>query len=200
MKDQLLKTAAELFLTLGFKSVTMDDLAQKLGISKKTIYTHYPTKTRLIEATTFYVLENITAGIEEIRSRKHNPIEELFEIKQFTMNYLKDERSSPQFQLQKYYPEIYNRLQLNHLDLIHCSIEENLKSGIETGDYRANISIPFISKIYFVGITGIKDPNLFPLETTGINNLYNQYLDYHLRAIVTPKGLEKLKEFITIDE
>lgn len=199
LKEQILSTAAELFLTLGFKSVTMDDIAQNLGISKKTIYAHFPTKRKLIEATTLHVLENITRGIQDIRNKNHNPIEELFKIKQFTTAYLKDEKSSPQFQLEKYYPQIYRDVQNNHLDLIHYSIEENLKKGIEAGYYRQGIQVSFISKIYFVGISGLKDPNLFPVGT-GMHNLYEQFLEYHLRAIVTDKGLKKLKEFITIDE
>ncbi len=200
LKEQIISTAAELFITLGFKSVTMDDIAQNMGISKKTIYANFPTKRKLIEATTLHVLENITHGIQDIRNKNYNPIEELFKIKQFTTTYLKDEKSSPQFQLEKYYPQIYKDVQLNHLDLIHCSIEENLKRGIENGYYREGIPLNFISKIYFVGVTGLKDPNLFPDGSLGMHNLYEQFLEYHLRAIVTEKGLIKLKEFITIDE
>jgi len=198
LKDQILSTAADLFLNLGFKSVTMDDIAQNLGISKKTIYTHFPTKKKLIEATTLHVLDHITQGIREIRNENFNPIEELFKIKKFTTSYLKDEKSSPQFQLEKYYPQIYKDVQMNHLDLIHCSIEENLKRGIKSGYYRDTLSLKFISKIYFVGISGLKDPNIFPLGSQGMHNLYEQFLEYHLRAIVTEKGLRKLNEFITL--
>ncbi len=199
MKEQIINTSADLFLSLGFKSVTMDDIAQNMGISKKTIYAHFPTKTKLIEAVTLFVLKNITDGIEEIKSQKHNPIEELFKIKQFTTSYLKDERSSPQFQLEKYYPKIYKEVQESNHHLISCSIEENLKRGIEVGYYRPNIPLNFISKIYFVGISGLKDVELFPPKKEGMTSLYNNFLEYHLRAISTPAGLEKLKQFITQD-
>ena len=177
----------------------MDDIAQNMGISKKTIYAHFPTKTKLIEAATLFVLKNITDGIEEIKSQKHNPIEELFKIKQFTTTYLKDEKSSPQFQLEKYYPNIYKEVYESNYHLISCSIEENLKRGIEVGYYRPNIPITFISKIYFVGISGLKDQVLFPTKNEGMTSLYNNFLEYHLRAISTPVGLEKLKQFITQD-
>ena len=177
----------------------MDDIAQNMGISKKTIYTHFPTKTKLIEAATLFVLESITNGIEEIKRKKYHPIEELFKIKQFTTSYLKDEKSSPQYQLEKYYPRIYREVhQCNH-HLISCSIEENLERGIATGDYRPNIPVDFISRIYFVGITGLKNPELFRSQSSGLTILYNNFLEYHLRAIATPAGLEKLKQFITHD-
>lgn len=177
----------------------MDDIAQNMGISKKTIYAHFPTKTKLIEAATLFVFKNITDGIEDIKSRKQNPIEELFKIKQFTTSYLKDEKSSPQFQLEKYYPKIYKDIHQSNLHLISCSIEENLKRGMEMGYYRPNIPINFISKIYFIGISGLKDQELFPTENEGMTSLYNNFLEYHLRAISTRAGLEKLKQFITQD-
>lgn len=200
IQEEILNTAAELFLTLGVKSVTMDDIANKMGKSKKTLYANYSTKTKLIEATTLYVLQKITEGIDEIRKEGHDPIKELFKIKQFTIGYLKDEMSSPQYQLEKYYPKIYKDLHINRMDLIHLSVRENLEEGIRTGMYRPEIPVEFITKIYFVGVTGIKDRDLFPEENSGIKSLYNKFLEYHLRAIVTPKGLKRLKEHITIDE
>ena len=52
MREKIIHNASELFITYGFKSVTMDDIANKLGISKKTIYQHFENKTKLVEATT----------------------------------------------------------------------------------------------------------------------------------------------------
>jgi len=110
MKEKILLKATDLFLNLGFKSVTMDDLAKEMGISKKTIYSHYENKTKLVEETTMNLFWVISNGIDDIVSQKHNPIEELYEIKKFVMSRLKDEKASPQYQLQKYYPKIYQTL------------------------------------------------------------------------------------------
>ena len=105
MKDQILNKATEMFLTLGFKSVTMDDIASEMGISKKTIYQHFSNKDSLVKATTTNLFENISCGIDEIILANNNPIEELFTIKEFVMQNLKDENTSPIYQLQKYYPK-----------------------------------------------------------------------------------------------
>ena len=99
MKDKILEKATELFLNLGFKSVTMDDLANEMGISKKTIYAHYENKTKLVTESTMYLFNVISQGIDQISSLKKNPIEELYDIKKFVMLHLKDEKSSPQYQL-----------------------------------------------------------------------------------------------------
>ncbi|HSI70721.1 MAG TPA: TetR/AcrR family transcriptional regulator [Gillisia sp.] len=200
MKEEITITATDLFLNLGFKSVTMDDIANKMGISKKTIYAHFPNKSKLVEATTFYLLETIDKGIEEIRKKELNAIVELFEIKKFVMHHLKDEKSSPQFQLNKYYPKIYEDVQKHHLHTMHCSVAENLQKGIEGGYYRASIPIDFISKFYFAGMMSIKNNDLFPVTKYSMRELTEKYLEYHLRAIVTQKGLKKLKEFLTIED
>ncbi|MCM4159463.1 TetR/AcrR family transcriptional regulator [Antarcticibacterium flavum] len=198
MKKEITYTAADLFLNLGFKSVTMDDIANKMGISKKTIYAHFPTKSKLVEATTYHLLETIDKGIEEIRKKDLNPIAELFEIKKFVMHHLKDEKSSPQFQLNKYYPRVYEDVQKHHLHTMHCSIADNLEKGINGGYYRQSIPVDFISKFYFVGMMAIKNNEVFPVTKYSMRELTENYLEYHLRAIVTPKGFEKLKEFLTI--
>jgi len=196
LKDHIIQTAADLFLNLGFKSVTMDDIANKLGISKKTIYSHFSTKTKLVEASTFYIISNISCGIESINKQKMNPIVELFEIKKFAMNNLKDEKSSPQYQLKKYYPEVFASVQKTHLQIMEGSVTTNLERGIKDGLYRANLPIDFISKIYFVGMMGLKDDYHFPVDKYSSFELLENFLEYHLRAIVTHKGLETLNQFI----
>lgn len=196
LKEQLLSKAAEMFLTLGVKSVTMDEIAAEMGISKKTIYAHYPTKTRLIEATALYVFEEISAGIQEIRNEKKDPIEELFEIKDFACQTLKDEKSSPQYQLQKYYPKIYSTIREKQKHILEGLTRENLEKGIERGVYREDLPLEFISRIYFMGIVGIKDMEIFAEGEFSTNELTEMHLEYHLRAIVTPKGLKKLESLL----
>ena len=196
MKEKILSNAAELFLNYGFKSVTMDDISNHLGISKKTIYQHFENKTKLVEAVTMHVFENISCGINDICSVKKNPIEEIFDIKQFVMEHLKDEKSSPQYQLQKYYPKIFNTLKKKQFEVMQDCVKENLTRGLEQGLYRPNINIEFISRIYFNCMVTLKDKELFPLNNFSMNTLMDYYLEYHLRGICTEKGLLTLKKFI----
>lgn len=200
MKQEIIMHAANLFLTLGFKSVTMDDIAQNMGISKKTIYAHFPNKIKLVESTTKHVVNEINQGIEEIVKKDLNSIEEIFQIKKFVFTHLKDDKSSPQFQLQKYYPTVYKQVQKRHLDIIEECVCKNLRKGIDGGVFRPSIDVEFISKMNFLGMTAIKDNDVFPLEKYQPHELSDKFLEYHLRAIVTPKGLEMLKNFLTIED
>jgi AcrR family transcriptional regulator len=186
MKEKILHNATEMFLNIGFKSVTMDDIATNSGISKKTIYAHFANKIQLVEAATLHIF--IT------HEQQQNPIIELFEIKRFVMKHLKDEKSSPQYQLQKYYPKIFKNLKHKQFELMQELFKENLTKGIEQKLYRKDIDIDFTARIYFNGMLGIKNKDLFPLVNYSMNTLTSYHLEYHLRGISTAKGIKELEK------
>lgn len=194
MRENILHNATEMFLNLGFKSVTMDDIANNCGVSKKTIYSHFKNKTDLIEAVTNHLFDSVCCGIDLIHEQQKNPIKELFDIKNFVMTHLKDEKSSPQYQLQKYYPKIYDTLKQKQFKVMQEMIRENLEKGKEQELFRSNTDVDFIARIYFHGIVGIKDKDLFPLQKYSMNTLMNYYLEYHLRGICTSKGILELEK------
>ncbi len=200
MKEKILDKATDLFLNLGFKSVTMDDLAHEMGISKKTIYTHFSNKTKLVEECTKRLFCTISEGIDHICSLHKNPIEELYEIKKFALLHLKDEKASPQYQLQKYYPKIHNTIKRKQYEIMQECVVDNIKKGIEMGIYRENLNIDFVSRIYFSGVTSIKDHQLFPVTKFPIVRLMDDYLEYHLRGITTPKGRQILNKIINSNQ
>lgn len=189
-----------MFLNLGFKSVTMDDLAHEMGISKKTIYSHFDNKTHLVEECTLQLFSKISQGIDYICSLGKNPIEELYEIKKFAMLHLKDEKSSPQYQLQKYYPKIHESIRLKQYEIMRECVVDNVKRGVALSIYRENLNIDFVSRIYFSGVTSIKDQKLFPIQKFPITSLMDEYLEYHLRGIVTPKGRKILNSIINSNQ
>lgn len=200
MKEKIKEIATDLFLNLGFKSVTMDDIAAEMGISKKTIYTHFNNKTDLIKEVTSSLFCVITEGIDTICATEKNSIEELYEIKRFVMQHLKNEKSSPQYQLNKYYPKIYATLKKKQFEVMQDCVKENLTRGVNSGMYRENINVEFVARIYFNGVTGIKDNELFPSNIFSMNELMDDFLEYHLRGICTQKGLKTLNKFITTNQ
>ncbi|PHQ31084.1 MAG: TetR family transcriptional regulator [Leeuwenhoekiella sp.] len=200
MKDEILKHSSELFLTQGFKSVTMDDIATHMGISKKTIYTSFTNKTELVREVGLKILTDLKQTIECLVGEHMNPIEELYEIKKYVMHYLKGERSYPIQQMQKYYPRIYDELKNDQYEFMQRCVLRNLNNGLEKGLYRRNLEPEFVARIYFLGITGIKDQSLFPLEQFAPASLHESYLEYHLRGIVTPEGRKILNNLIHSNE
>lgn len=196
MKDLILEKSRELFLTIGFKSVTMDHIANAMGISKKTIYNFFENKTSLVKSVANYMFTSITRGVTEIKKNSEDPISELYDINLFLIKYLKKESTSPLYQLEKYYPLIHKSINKMQFDFIIKSTRESLENGIKLGLFRHDIKIDFISRLYFKGMIGIRDLDTFPSKTYDPVNLKIDFIEYHLRAIVTPKGLKKLNQFI----
>jgi len=196
MKKNIILKATELFMKLGFKSVTMDDIAKEMGISKKTIYTHFNNKETIIGVVTDHVFETVCHDIDAICDLNQNPIQELYAIKKRVMQYMQKEKASPTYQLQKYYPAIYNNIKQRQFSYMQQCVVKNLNRGLEQDLYRQNIEVQFVARIYFNGITGIKEESLFPHTMYEGETLYEMYQEYHLRGIVTPKGRNILNQMI----
>lgn len=196
MKDKIIHTATKLFLKIGVKSTTMNYIANEMGISKKTIYAHFQSKKALVEKCTFWFMEAIHEKIDAICALDQNPIDELFEIKKLVMNKLNNDQYSPQFQLQKYYPEISQAIQKAQFNKIMECTKTNIERGMAQSLYRRSIDADFISRLYFIGITGMRDQNLFPPQKFSTTYITDEFLEYHLRGIVTQEGLLVLNKFI----
>ena len=200
MKEQIRDRATDLFLERGFKSVTMDDLANEMGISKKTIYAEYANKTDLVHDCVMNKFCSMSNGIDAIVALDKNPILELYEIKKYVLSHLKDEKSSPQYQLSKYYPMVFEQMKSLHYEKMSGCIRSNIERGIDQGIYRDSLNVEFVARIYFTGVNSIKDQNMFPLAIFPVRELMDIYLEYHLRGIVTPEGRKVLNEIINSNQ
>ena len=194
MKKKIILKALNLFLSLGFKSVTMDDLAQSMSISKKTIYQFFKNKNQLISSCTESIQKQLVETFKEIRKNADNPIVELFEMKKEAMKILGNTEASPQFQLQKFYPEIYEEIKNREFNLFKDNIQKSLKRGIKSEYFRKEINIDFVTRIYLNGMRGVRDINLFPLNEFKVDEVIEDFIEYHLRAISTKKGLSLLNK------
>jgi hypothetical protein len=174
----------------------MDQIANAMGISKKTIYNFFQNKTELVKSVANYMFKSISEGVTEIKKSSEDPISEIYEINLFLIKYLKNESVSPLYQLEKYYPVIYKDINKKQFDFITKTNSKSLENGIKLDLFRKDIKIDFISRLYFKGIIGIRDLDTFPSKLYDPVSLKNDFIEYHLRAIVTEKGLKKLNHFI----
>ena len=194
MREKIILKAIQLFLSHGFKSVTMDDLAQSMAISKKTIYQFFKNKNQLISSCVEVLQKEVIKSCKQISINSDNPIIELFNVKKEAMKILGNTETAPQFQLQKFYPEIYQELKSREFDLVRDVFQESLKKGIKSGYFREEINIDFITRIYINGMRGARDISLFPLNEFKLEKVIEDFLEYHVRAISTKKGLNLLNK------
>lgn len=191
MKDRIMSKASDLFLKLGFKSVTMDDIAGEMCISKKTIYKYFCNKEILIEESTAMVHDEIHTIIEQIVAKKHNAIEENFEIRKMFKEMFKSADTSPIYQMKKHYPEIYAKVISREMEECNTLFKQNIEKGIEQGLYRKEIGVENYMKFYYTLIFGIKEQ--ISSEKEG-QKIELEILEYHTRAMATAKGILELEK------
>jgi AcrR family transcriptional regulator len=193
MKDKIISKASDMFLKLGFKSITMDDIAGEMCISKKTIYKYFCNKEILIEESTEAIHKEIHEIIDTIIKQDHNAIEENFEIRKMFKEMFKSSDTSPIYQLKKHYPEIYEKVMLREINECNSAFEQNIKKGIQQGLYRENINIENYIQFYYQLVFSIKASIVSEQESQKIEL---EILEYHTRAMATPKGIIELEKHL----
>ena len=183
--------ASDLFLKLGFKSVTMDDIAEEMCISKKTIYKYFSNKEILIEESSAMVHGQIHTIIDNIVLRNHNAIEENFEIRKMFKEMFQSLDNSPIYQLKKHYPEIHQKIVKREIEECNTVFKQNILKGIEQGLYRKEISLENYMKFYYTLVFGIKESIRSEQEGQKIEL---EILEYHTRAMATAEGIIELEK------
>ncbi|WP_284652660.1 TetR/AcrR family transcriptional regulator [Flavobacterium terrisoli] len=191
MKDKIIKKATDMFLKLGFKSVTMDDIAGEMCISKKTIYKYFSNKEKLIEEGTEVVHQNIHRLMESVIAENHNAIKENFQMREMFKQMFQSFDQSPAYQLKKHYPEIYEKMMANEIEDCSQFFRSNIEKGIAEGLYRKETDIEAAVKFYYTLIFSINENT--PLEKEAYE-LEAKALEYHTRAIATAEGILELQK------
>lgn len=193
MKDKIINKAKEMFLRLGFKSITMDDIACEMCISKKTIYKYFSNKDILIEESVELVHKEVHETIEKIVSKNFNAIEENFEIKRMFREMFKAAESSPLYQLKKHYPEIYDKVLTQQVSICEDCFRQNIIKGINEGLYRENLDIDNYVKFYYTLIFNINENTMLEKDA---HELELKALEYHIRAMATLAGIIELEKHL----
>lgn len=193
MKEKIIKKASEMFLKLGFKSITMDDIAGEMCISKKTIYKYFCNKELLIEESTNAIHKEVHQIIDQIITNNYNAIEENFEIRKMFKEMFKSSDTSPVYQLKKHYPEIYEKVIDREINECNAVFRKNIEDGIKQGLYRKNIDTENYTKFYYNLIFSIKGS--ISSEKEG-QKIELEILEYHTRAMATQEGLIELEKHL----
>jgi AcrR family transcriptional regulator len=188
----------ELYMKYGIKSITMDDVARELGISKKTLYQYVTDKEDLVVK---FIDNEILRRQEEICKCFRigfNAIEELFEISMFMNKIMRGQNVATEYDLKKYYPAQYEKTIKARREGIYNYILVNLKKGIKEGLYRKELNKEIIAKLYLWRSENAHLDELFTVEEFTSKKLFVELLTYHVRGIATEKGIlvleKKIKE------
>ena len=180
-----------MFLKLGFKSITMDDIAGEMCISKKTIYKYFANKELLIEESVQVIHTEINTIINTITAQDFNAIEENFEIRRMFDDMFKSTDTSPVYQLKKHYPEVYQKVLSDQVEMCESCFRKNIEKGIVEGLYRKDLNTDAYIKFYYTLIFSINENIRSEREAFALEM---EALQYHTRAMATDKGILELEK------
>jgi TetR/AcrR family transcriptional regulator, cholesterol catabolism regulator len=189
MELRILQQADTMFLRYGLRSVTMDDIAKELGISKKTIYLYFADKDTLVDKVTEYMLEEEKNKADQIYKIAQNPIEEMFLSTKMMKEMLQNINAVLFYDMQKYYPESWKKYLAFKIHFLEI-IKRNLNEGILQKLYRPEINIEILAKLRVESVDLGFNMEVFPTSKYNILDIQLESIDHYIRGIVTPKGLE----------
>ncbi len=189
---KLLKSSMELFLRYGIKSVSMDDIAKLLGISKKTIYTVVSNKKDLVKASVEIFIKEEQVSIKNLTEKSSNAIDEMVAIANQTIALLKNMKPNLTYDLKKYHQEVWEIIENKHFSFIERIIKNNVTRGIKEGLFRSDLNPVVISRLYLGMAQLVVSEQFAKSDTHSIKELYEEMINYHLNGIINEKGRNEL--------
>lgn len=200
IKHKILDTTEALIMRYGIKSVTMDDLAREMGMSKKTLYQYIPNKATMIKEIFLKKIEEEKVIMEDIRLQATDAIDELMKIASYVIGELRKFSPSIVYDLKKYYKEVWRLMEQYHSTHQLKLMKANIERGIKEGLYRQNMSADIISRLYIAKNAIVADDELFPPEQCNFEALFKEHIKYHIYGIASPKGLAMMERHLKAGE
>ena len=191
IKDRILEKAHELYMRYGIKSITMDEIAGHLGISKKTIYQSYKDKDELVSAVFNRIITENKNACEAGRNSSDNAIHEQFLCSDVVQEMFNRMNPSILHDIMRYHPKVYSELEKHKKEFVFEMIKNNLQRGIDEGLFRPDMHIAIVARLQLEVISILHDTEF--IHKYGLGTIEKELNDYFLHGAITPNG----KEFIS---
>jgi len=199
-EEKILQSVRELFFRFGIKSITMDDVAKYLNMSKKTLYRHFRDKNDMIFKCCHYDMHARECTFSSIASNAADPIDELLQIMNYMQAMFSKVNPNLFYDLQRNYPDawkLYLEFKEKHL---RKTIEENLNKGIEQGLYRSDINVEVLSRLRMEEVEMGFNPELFPPDKFNVKDVQVSLFDHFIHGITALKGHKLINKYKQINE
>ena len=187
-KEKIVEGAGELFMRYGVRSVTMDDVARELGMSKKTLYQFFTNKDDLVLEVSKAHIEREKIEFGEIKAVSKNALDELFSITKCLRISMQRVNPSLLFDLQKYHPSAWDLFLDFKYNFIRSMVERNVTKGVEEGYYRSEITPDVMAKLRMEQVQMAFDPKVFPPSEYDLVEVQMQVLDHFIQGLLSHQG------------
>lgn len=199
-KERIIKSAEELFFRYGIKSVTMDDIAKHLGMSKKTIYQFFRDKDEVVHTLMQEKLKEDEKDFQRIADNSSNVIEEVLAIMKHIGVVIGQVNPSAFYDLQKYHSRSWSLFKEFKENFILKMVENTLNKGVQQGLIRPDINVKILAKMRMEQIESGFNPNIYPPDKFKILDVQLAMIDHFLYGICTLKGHRLINKYKQISE
>ena len=193
--ERIVQKAHELFMRFGIRSISMDEIASQLGISKKTIYLSYKDKDALVDGVLDIKMNKMQCDCTSVRKDSLNAVHELFLGLDIMEEVFAGFNTSFLFDLEKYHPKQHKKFTDHHNAYLYDTIKQNLEKGIAEGNYREEIDVNIITKYRIGSMFLIFNMHYFPHGSYPLSKLAIEITDHFLHGLVTPQGKELITKY-----
>lgn len=195
VKDRILIKAAELFIRYGIRSITMDEIATQLGISKKTIYQFFTDKDDLVSAVISREVHKNELECAQYRDEAADAVHEVFLAVEDLEEMLKYTNPLMLYDLEKYHPRAFQEIKKYKYQFLYEALLDNLRRGIEEGAYRNDIQKDIVAKNRIESAFLVFDPDVFPHSRYRMSEVNFELALLFLHSIVTDKGKQLIEKY-----
>ncbi|HEY1870083.1 MAG TPA: TetR/AcrR family transcriptional regulator [Chitinophagaceae bacterium] len=195
IKERILQKAHELFMRYGVRSVSMDDIAAQLGMSKKTVYQYYTDKEELVNAVLSAVLEKNRSECFRDRENADNAVHEIFQAFDMVQQMFSNMNPSIVFDLEKYHPDVYKKVKQHKEVFMYQVIRQNMERGIQEELYRPEIDVDVLTRFRIESMMLPFNSEVFPTNRTHLVNIQQEILEHFLYGLATVKGQKLIQKY-----
>lgn len=198
VKERILGKAADLFLRYGIRSITMDEIAAQLGISKKTIYQFFTDKDDMVSAVIDREIHENEVDCVQFRNEAENAVHQIFLAQESVEEMLKYTNPLMVYDLEKHHPRAFKRLKEFKYQFLYQVLMDNLQWGLDEGIYRADLERDIVVKARIEAAFLVFNPDVFPHSRYKVVEVANELAILFLYGVVNDEG-KKLIEKYTIE-
>jgi len=195
-KDYYLLEIGKLFLKYGVSGITMEEIANKIGVSKKTIYNYFESKAEIVELLIQQRFKNDNEAMWATITQGKNAIEILVRITNLMKETIREVPPFVRRDLMKHFPLQLEKIGSEHKNIVFAGVRKNIILGIEQGIYRSNLNVELIARYYVNSLDQFIRQEVMDGSEIPIDAYYDEILSYHIHGIATAKGITILEEII----
>jgi AcrR family transcriptional regulator len=195
-KVRILEKATELFMRYGIRSITMDEIAAQLGISKKTIYQFFTDKDEIVEAVVNQQIKKNELECVQFRSNSENAVHAVFIAVKETEEMLSGMNPLIMYDLEKHHPKSFKKFKDFKYQFFYKEIKENLQRGIEDELYRPEIDIDIVAKHRIESAFMGFNQDLFPHNRYKMSDVLLEIAFLFLYSVTTLKGRKMIEKYM----